>query len=157
MSQALPIGAEIERAVRRVASEHPALLVESKRLSLAVHYRHAPASGPLIEAALQRLLAEDGLDHLMLARGRKVLEIVPRHISKGAALEAIMALPAFCGRRPVMIGDDVTDQSAFAAATRLGGISLKVAGELFSPAEADFSGPAEVREWLSRRAERPAS
>ena len=42
--------------------------------------------------------------------------VIPRHVSKGAAVEALMALPAFKGRRPVMIGDDVPDGSALAAA-----------------------------------------
>ena len=153
--QAEPIEAQIVAAVRSFADDRPEFFVETKHTSIAVHYRQAPAADGHVEAALQDIL-EDGPDHLILARGRKVLEIVPRHISKGAALVTLMGLPAFRGRRPVMIGDDISDQSAFQAAVQLGGMGLKVAGEQFSTAEADFAGPAEVRAWLDAMAERLA-
>lgn len=155
VSMAEPIDREIVRAVRRTADEHTGVLVEIKHASVALHYRQTPSLGPLLEAALARILV-DGPDHLILARGRQVLEIVPRQVSKGAALEAIMELPAFAGRCPIMIGDDIPDLSAFEAAIGLGGSGLKVAGEQFSPAEADFAGPAEVRAWLKTLAERLA-
>ncbi len=148
-----PIADAVVDAVKKLAKAQAGITVEIKRASIAVHYRLAPAAEPRIEAALRRII-EARPDHLILCRGRKVLEIVPRHISKGAALETLLSLPAFRGRRPIMIGDDVTDLSAFAAATRLGGVGFKVAGELFSPAEADFAGPAAVRGWLAAMAER---
>jgi trehalose 6-phosphate phosphatase len=154
--KAVPIDGEIVQAVYRLASEHSGTIVETKRASVALHYRQAPALVSQLEAALMRILAE-APDHLILARGRQVLEIVPRHVSKGAALEAIMGLPTFAGRRPIMIGDDIPDLSALGAANRLGGRGLKVAGEQFSRAEADFSGPAEVRAWLMTLAEKIAA
>jgi len=141
----------IIEAVRRVAQLEHGVVIELKRASIAVHYRLAPASETRIEASLRRVL-EDAADHLILCQGRKVLEIVPNHVSKGAALETIMRLPQFRGRRPIMIGDDVSDQSAFEAAVRLGGCGLKVAGELFGPTEADFANPAAVRDWLAEKA-----
>jgi trehalose 6-phosphate phosphatase len=143
-----PIDAAVVTAVQQMAAAEAGAVVEIKRVSIAVHYRLAPAAEPRIEAALQRIL-HAGPDHLILCRGRKVFEVVPAHVSKGAALETLLALPAFRGRRPVMIGDDISDQSAFAAAARLGGCGLKVAGEHFGGAEAFFSGPAEVRAWLA--------
>jgi trehalose 6-phosphate phosphatase len=143
-----PIDGAVIAAVEEMAAAEAGTVVEIKRASIAVHYRLAPAAEPRIEAALRRIL-HDCPEHLILCRGRKVFEVVPAHVSKGAALEMLLALPAFRGRRPVMIGDDISDQSAFAAATRLGGCGLKVAGEHFSRAEAFFSGPAEVRAWLA--------
>ena len=77
-----------------------------------------------------------------------VIEVVPRHVSKGAALEALLALPPFRGRRPIMVGDDVPDESALLAAERHGGRGLRVAGEHFG-GQADFRGPHEVRVWLA--------
>jgi trehalose 6-phosphate phosphatase len=136
-----------------LALEHPGTIVETKRASVALHYRQAPVLVSQLEAALLRILAE-APDHLILARGRQVLEIVPRHVSKGAALETIMGLPAFAGRRPIMIGDDIPDLSALEVADRLGGRGLKVAGEQFARTEAQFSGPAEVRAWLTCLAEK---
>jgi trehalose 6-phosphate phosphatase len=154
--KAEPIDDEIVQAVRRLASEHSGTIVETKRASVALHYRQAPALVSQLEAALMRILAE-APDHLILARSRQVLEIVPRDVSKGAALETIMELPAFAGRRPIMIGDDIPDLSALEAAGRLGGRGLKVAGEQFSRTEAEFSGPAEVRAWLMSLAEKLAA
>jgi trehalose 6-phosphate phosphatase len=147
-----PIDANISRAVHRLANRHLGVFVETKRSSIAVHYRQAPTLAPLLEAELA-LVLEDGPDHLILAHSRQVLEIVPRHISKGAALEVIMELPSFAGRSPIMIGDDIPDLSAMDAAIRRGGRGLRVAGEHFSQVEADFANPTAVRAWLQSLAE----
>ena len=145
---AAPIDAAMVAAVRRVADSAPGALVELKPASIAIHYRQNPAAEPRIEEALKTVLKE-GPDHLILCRGRKVLEIVPRHVSKGVALEAMMQLPEFRGRRPIMVGDDRSDMSAFEAAVRMGGRGFKVAGEQFDAGEAAFTGPAAVRAWLA--------
>ncbi len=148
--KARAVDASIVEAVRRVAREVPGTLVELKTASVALHYRQATSAELRLEAALASIV-EQGPDHLILCRGRRVLEIVPRHVSKGTALEALMALPAFKGRRPIMIGDDVSDMSAFAAAMRLGGRGLRVAGGQFALAEAEFSCPDAVRNWLAQQ------
>jgi len=88
-------------------------------------------------------------DSFALRRGRKVLDVVPKAHSKATGLAWLMQLPAFRGRRPVMIGDDHGDEPAMAAAENLGGIGLKVAGEHFSRDGADFASPARVRAWLA--------
>lgn len=145
---AQPIDQSVVDAIDAIVACEPGVLVEMKRASISVHYRLAPDAEPRIESALERVLAESH-DHLILCRGRKVLEVMPRHISKGAALERLAGLPAFRGKTPIMIGDDVSDQSAFAAATRLGGRGLKVAGGCYSHEEAAFASPTEVRAWLT--------
>lgn len=148
--QADAIDTDIVDALHALARQEPGVIVELKSASVAVHYRLAEAAEPRIEETLQRIL-DDGPDHLILSRGRKVLEIVPVQVSKGAALERLMRLPQFSGRRPVMIGDDVSDISAFEAAARLGGIGLKVAGEQFGATNADFANPAAVRSWIAEQ------
>jgi trehalose 6-phosphate phosphatase len=89
-----------------------------------------------------------------LCPGRKLFEIIPRGHSKGTALETLAALPPFHGRRPIMIGDDVGDEPAIAAAMRLGGYGLRVAGEHFGTAHADLAGPRSVFAWLEQLAQR---
>lgn len=154
--KAEPINAAVIEAVLRLCEREPGTIVEVKSASIAVHYRATPLAEPRIEAGLLRIL-DAGPDHLILCAGRKVLEIVPRHVSKGAALQALLELPAFRGRRPIMIGDDVSDRSAIETADRLGGSGLRVAGGVFGPLEAAFAGPADVRAWLASLLKGPAS
>jgi trehalose 6-phosphate phosphatase len=78
------------------------------------------------------------------------VEILPVGFTKGQALRNFAALPTFANRIPVMIGDDIADMEAFRAAESLGGCGMKVAGENFTKAEASFSGPADVLNWLRR-------
>lgn len=135
--------ADIERVSRMTRG----IIVELKDSSVAVHYRNAPDAGPAIEQALERLL-DGGPLGLVLCSGRKVVEVMPAHVSKGAALRYLSELPVFAGRRPIMIGDDVSDETALAAARTLGGFGLQVAGGCFTRDAARFSGPADVLAWL---------
>jgi trehalose 6-phosphate phosphatase len=115
-----------------------------------VHDRLAPSVEPQLRVALKDIVAGSP-DHFILCPGRNVVEVVPRHVSKGAALEALLDLPVFKGRRPMMIGDDVPDESALEAAVRHGGMGLRVAGEHFRE-QAD-SNPSDVRTWLAALAD----
>ena len=72
-------------------------------------------------------------------------EIRPRGADKGSAVQAIMALPAFAGRLPVFIGDDVTDEDGMRPARAMGGAGL------FVPSV--FGDAASVRAWLARSTE----
>ncbi len=148
-----PLAPWMVEAVAELGALAPGIIIEPKGSSIAVHYRLAPAAGPAIEEVLTALI-NSGPDHLILCPGRKVFEVVPKSISKGAALETIMRLPAFRSRRPLMIGDDVSDETALDTAAQLGGRGLRVAGEHFAPTAADFAGPADVREWLAGLADR---
>jgi trehalose 6-phosphate phosphatase len=147
-----PLEPDVVTAVGRLSGIAAGVIVELKLYSIAVHYRLAPTAEQRIEAELRGIL-QDSPDHLILCPGRKVFEVVPKQVSKGAALEALLHYPAFRGRRPIMIGDDVPDQSAFDAAIRYGGTGLRVAGERFSREGADFAGPSDVRSWLAAIAE----
>jgi trehalose 6-phosphate phosphatase len=142
-----PVPADLADAVREVVHSVPGILVEDKGAGLAVHYRNAPEVRANLELQLRQVIMR--WDSFALRRGRKVLDVVPKAHSKGTGLTWLMALPVFKGRRPIMIGDDHGDEPALEAAENLGGIGLKVAGEHFSCAGADFADPARVRSWLT--------
>lgn len=142
-----PVPAALTSAVHAVACALPGILVEEKGAGLAVHYRNAPETRPALDQELKRIVA--CWESFALRDGRKVLDVVPRAHSKGTGLAWLMQLPAFKGRRPIMLGDDQGDEPALEAAESLGGIGLKVAGEHFSREGADFAGPASVRSWLT--------
>jgi trehalose 6-phosphate phosphatase len=142
-----PVPAGLAAAVHTVADDASGLLVEEKGAAIAVHYRNAPEARLALERELRRIL--ERWDCFTLRDGRKVIEVVPKTHSKATGLAWLMQLPAFKGRRPVMIGDDLGDEPALAIAERLGGIGLRVAGEHFRPEVADFESPADVRAWLA--------
>lgn len=142
----------VVEAMTRIGGLAAGILVEHKGSGVAVHYRNAPLAYRVLESEVAAVVAASSYD-LVLRKGRKVLEAVPRGYSKGTALTAIAARAPFKGRRPIMIGDDVGDESAFAAAERLGGLGLRVAGEHFSPDIADFGGVESVRAWLQALSE----
>jgi trehalose 6-phosphate phosphatase len=123
------------------------ILVERKGAGMAVHYRHAPHLQHRLAAELRAIVAS--APGLIVRAGRMVLEIGPSGFSKGSALALLHAREPFAGRRPVMIGDDIGDESALSEAERLGGVALRVAGEHFSDATADFAGVRAVHAWLA--------
>jgi trehalose 6-phosphate phosphatase len=144
---------EFVQTISQVTALSPGILVEQKGAGVAVHYRNAPEVRELVVAELKRIVAGARYD-VALRRGRKVIEAVPSAFSKATALTWLAGRPPFKGRVPIMIGDDAGDESAFAAAEKLGGIGLSVAGEHFSRAAADFDGVASVHAWLADLASR---
>lgn len=138
---------EIVKAVRKLAHSIPGVIAEPKGAGLALHYRLAPEAEGDILAALTRYLGHDG-GTFDVVPGKKIFEVVPRGLSKGTALARLAELPAFEGRVPIMIGDDIGDMPAFAAAEARGGFGLRVAGEQFAAVEADLPGPRAVMDWL---------
>ncbi|MDX6941742.1 trehalose-phosphatase, partial [Enterobacter kobei] len=63
---------------------------------------------------------------LAIQQGKCVVEIKPRGINKGEAIAAFMREAPFAGRKPVFIGDDLTDEAGFTMVNQLGGVSIKV-------------------------------
>ncbi len=114
----------VEAAARALAQQHPGLLVENKRGSLALHYRQRPELEEAVLQAMQQ--AVDASPGVTLLRGKMVAEAKPGGASKGRAIEAFLAEPPFAGRRPVFIGDDVTDEVGFSTVQHLGGLGIKV-------------------------------
>ena len=145
--------APLAKAVERLARSVPGVQVEDKGIAIVVHYRAAPAMQAHLETELRDLIDAHS-NRLVLSHGRKVIELMPRTVTKGAALGQLMEHGPFRGRQPVMIGDDAPDETALATATRLGGVGLKVMGEYFEKDAADFRNPADVRQWLCDLAER---
>lgn len=124
--------------------------VESKSASVAVHVRTADPE--LSAAALDALAQQTGdITGATSKPGSNVLELFARHASKGTALtELRAAIGAACA---VFVGDDVTDEDAFAT-LQDGDISIKV-GDAPTIAAHRLRDPADVLAWL--RALDPAS
>lgn len=130
------------------AASQPGLMLEDKGASLSLHYRGAPHKQEAAQRALEDALASLGGD-FTLRHGKQVVELRPAHSDKGDAIAAFMSEPPFAGRRPVFIGDDVTDEDGFETANRLGGYSIKV-GTGATAARWRLSGTHDVLDWLMR-------
>lgn len=129
---------------RMVVGAHPGTLLERKPHGVALHFRRKPNAGPSLRALAEAVLPE--LPSHMLVEGAMTWEIRPRGVDKGGAVDALMARPPFAGRRPMFIGDDVTDEDAIRAVRAIGGLGLRV--------DEVFATPAGVRAWLAREAAR---
>lgn len=147
-SAPLPLQDEV-LAPLRAAARSPGVRLELKGPVAALHYRAAPeAETACLEAARDAAnLAPD----LVAQAGKMVVEVKPATAHKGTALRRLMQSPPFQGRRPVMIGDDTTDEDAIAAAQALGGIGVKV-GPGDSQAQLRSADPEAVRAWVAREA-----
>ncbi|KAF1046822.1 trehalose-phosphatase [Xylophilus sp.] len=143
-----PLDAAVAAAAALVA-QHPELLLERKIAGLALHYRNAPGLESLCRQTLrQAVAAVPGTD---LLEGKFVLELKPRGVNKGQAIDVFMAGAPFVGRDPVFAGDDVTDEAAFAAVQAHGGQGIKV-GSGPTAAALRCAGPAALREWIAAQA-----
>lgn len=137
--------------LRAVEAAHEGVRVELKGPVAALHYRHAPeAREACLEAA--RKAAAAAAEHVWQA-GKMVVEVKPARAHKGTALRAMMERPPFHGRRPLMLGDDATDEDAIRVAQELGGLGVKI-GEGDTAARLRAPDPEAVRAWLAREAGR---
>ncbi|MDB5898966.1 MAG: otsB [Ramlibacter sp.] len=136
---------QVEQAAQALVAQHPGLLVENKRGSLALHYRQRPELEELCIATMQQ--AVERSPGMTLLRGKMVAEAKPGGASKGKAIEAFLREPPFAGRTPVFIGDDFTDEVGFSTVQRLGGIGIKV-GEGATVAWRRLPDPTTLRREL---------
>ncbi|WP_353176989.1 trehalose-phosphatase [Delftia acidovorans] len=149
--RACAMPAPVLQLCHALAQEHPALLVERKPSSIALHYRRAPQLAALCLETLTRALQR--WPQLELLQGKCVLEVRPADMGsgmgsgKGSAIAAFLRESPFAGRVPVFVGDDVTDESGFAVVQAHGGMAIKV-GEGASGARHRLDSPQAVHAWL---------
>jgi len=128
-------------------ARHPGVVFEDKGHNLALHYRLAPQLEREVRTLVEHAVADLGEDFELQA-GKLVFELKPSGHDKGSAIEAFMAEMPFAGRRPVFIGDDLTDEYGFATVQRLGGHAVKV-GEGETVADWRLADVGAVRSWLA--------
>lgn len=134
-------------ALREMERRHAGLMLEDKGLSLSMHYRQVPRLGGFVQREIRALFQQMGEGfHIQL--GKCVVEIVPVGHSKGSVVTEFLAESPFRGRIPAFLGDDVTDENAFAVVNALGGVSIKVGA---GPTQAPYrlEDVHAVRDWLA--------
>jgi trehalose 6-phosphate phosphatase len=148
-THAPPMDKELKRRLAAIAKLSPGILLEDKGYSLALHYRLAPHAEKAIYEAVSLIRADLPNAPIEVLPGKCVYEIKHSGFNKATGVLELMAHEPFRGRRPIFIGDDVTDESVFALMPDLGGLAFSVGRRAKGVAE-HFDEPRDVREWLAR-------
>jgi len=146
----------MRRTLNNFASTHPGILLEDKGQSMAMHYRLAPELESETRTKVEEMIGKWGKGYSLLV-GKMVFEIKPAHTDKGQVIEAFMASDPFAGRCPVYVGDDVTDEDAFAVVNRLGGHTIHVGPASETRASYMVQDVAHLLDWLAAVAGRLGS
>jgi trehalose 6-phosphate phosphatase len=140
--------AQLCRAAQALAARFDGVTWEDKHHGIALHCRRAPAQFASLQAAAIALLPQ--LPGYELQPGNLVLEFKPEGMDKGKALLELLDSEPFSGRLPIYLGDDLTDEHAFASINQCHGISVRVGNREPTHARFTLSGPAATQAWLDR-------
>ena len=137
---------EVRPLVAAFTASRDGIWLEDKGATLAVHFRERPELAGEVLAFLSQF--QQGRD-LAVQEGKMVVELKSAAHDKGTAIKTLLAQPPFAGRRPVFIGDDLTDEHGFAEVQRSGGMAIRI-GVPDVPTEArlHMPDPAYLRERL---------
>lgn len=146
-----PLPAELVAQLAELVADHPGLLLEDKGYAAAVHYRLAPDLEAMIASKVRDLCGGFMDRRIEILPGKSVIEVKQSIFNKGTGVRELMRHPPFVGRKPIFIGDDVTDEPCFDVVNEFGGAGFSV-GRDMAGAVGRFQSPEEVRQWLSRLA-----
>ena len=125
--------ARVEKACASLARALPGVRLERKaRIAFALHHRDAPG---------QALAVREGAEAMA--------ELKPVGADKGDALHMLANLPPFRDRRPLVLGDGLTDEPAFVMAERLGGAGVIVGERRPTRARHALTSPRHTARWLA--------
>ena len=144
-----PLDPDVKRRFAAIAEAGPGIILEDKGYSLALHYRLAPDKERLVRESAAKICADLQASSIELLPGKMVVEIKQTGFTKGTAVRELMTYPPFSRRRPIFIGDDITDESVFEMIAEFDGLAFSV-GRLAAGVNGHFEKPEAVRGWLTR-------
>jgi trehalose-phosphatase len=143
---------KVLRGAKRLLEERLGSLagirLEDKGITLAVHYREATDRAARLARVILQKILKPFVPRLRVLRGKKVWEVLPAEVQgKGRAVHLLLGdLPR--GTLPIYVGDDTTDESAFAELRH--GITVRVGKHRGSKALFYLRDPDEVIVFLQR-------
>lgn len=137
---------EAEARFRAIARDQDGVVVEAKSYGVALHYRLAPHFSDEARSQAAKLASEFGL---LLQEGKMMVELRAPGDDKGMAVRKLMRCGVMDGRRPVFLGDDITDEVGFLAARDAGGHGILVGPPRETHANFALPNPAAARDWLA--------
>jgi trehalose 6-phosphate phosphatase len=147
-THAPPMDKELKRRLAAIAKLSPGILLEDKGYSLALHYRLAPHAERAIYEAVSLIRADLPNAPIEVLPGKCVCEIKHSGFNKASGVRELMTHEPFKGRRPLFVGDDVTDETVFAIMPDMGGLAFSV-GRRAKGVAGYFDDPGDVRAWLA--------
>ena len=147
-AHAPPMDKELKRRLAAIAKLSPGILLEDKGYSLALHYRLAPHAEKAIYEAVSLIRADLPNAPIEVLPGKSVCEIKHSGFNKASGVIELMKHEPFKGRRPLFIGDDVTDETVFAIMPDMDGLAFSV-GRRAQGVAGHFDEPSDVRAFLA--------
>src|SRR5665213_3163480 len=147
-THAPPMDKELKRRLAAIAKLSPGILLEDKGYSLALHYRLAPHAEKAIYEAVSLIRADLPNAPIEVLPGKSVCEIKHSGFNKASGVRELMKHEPFKGRRPLFIGDDVTDETVFAIMPDMQGLAFSV-GRRAQGVAGHFDEPSDVRAFLA--------
>lgn len=147
-AHAPPMDKDLKKRFAAIGCLDPRIIVEDKGYSIALHYRQAPNFERAIYDAVSAIRADLPEAPIDVLPGKSVCEIKNSGISKATGVRELLKHEPFVARRPIFIGDDVTDESVFAIMPDLKGVSFSVSRRAHG-VDGFFAKPADVRAWLA--------
>lgn len=138
----------MRESVHALAARFQGVHLEDKQGAIALHCRDDAEGLERLRHAAEALMPE--LAGYELQPGRQVLEFKPAGMDKGKAVRELLMHPPFAGRKPVYLGDDLTDEHAFKKINRADGMSVRVGDREPSLAHYTLADPAAAVAWLQR-------
>ena len=123
------------------------VLIEDKGCSVAIHWRLAPHEKDFALATAHAAIEALGNDY-RVQHGKAVAEILPSAAGKGKVIERFLHEAPYKGRRPIFIGDDLTDENGFRTVNAHGGLSVRIGGGE-TIAKVRLGTPADLRHRLA--------
>jgi trehalose 6-phosphate phosphatase len=138
-----------ERMLAPLVEANEGLILERKRVSVALHYRQRPELADMCAAEVATVVANEPA--LVILPGKMVFELKPEGVDKGVAVRRFLDDPPFKDRVPVFMGDDITDEHAFEVVNALGGVTIKIDdGDTTARYRTDRQG---LFDWLGKLAD----
>src|SRR5262245_25053864 len=144
-----PLDPAVKRRFAAIAEAGPGIILEDKGYSLALHYRLAPDKERFVRDAAAGIRDAFKDVPIELLPGKLVMEIKQTGFTKATAVRELMTYAPFSGRRPMFIGDDVTDLGVFEILPEFDGIGISV-GRSVPGVASCFDRPTDVRHWLEQ-------
>ena len=122
--------------------------IENKGSNLTVHFRNSTIDRKEINKKIMELVKHE--PKLTFLKGKEVLEVNPLTHNKGTAISYFMRTKPFIKRRPIFIGDDVSDEDGFETVNKKGGWSVRVGNNKRSKANFFLPNVKSVHEMMKQ-------